>query len=151
MILMGFWHGLRASEVVAIRKLDLQDGTLKVRRLKGSDATVQPLIEHSDPLLNESAAVFEYVRFLSPNQKLFPVARQTFWTILQRHGETAKLPVRLRHPHILKHTIAMQVIDKAGIQNVRRYLGHKSGASTMEYLKVSDAEAAKAVIGSVKI
>ena len=34
MILMAYTHGLRASEVIAIRKDDIKDGCLEVRRLK---------------------------------------------------------------------------------------------------------------------
>jgi site-specific recombinase XerD len=49
------------------------------------------------------------------------------------------------HPHVLKHSIAMQTIEHAGIENVRQYLGHKSISSTGSYLKVTDAEAAASV------
>src|SRR5262249_36670078 len=50
------------------------------------------------------------------------------------------------HPHVLKHSIAMDMIREAGIENTRVYLGHKSGASTMEYLKPNDDEASAAVV-----
>lgn len=146
-ILIGFCHGLRASEVVAIVRDDIQDGHLDVRRLKGSERTIQPLFASEIPLLDERSAVFDFVAKLGPNQRLFPFTRQTFWNILQRHGRAAGLPVRLCHPHVLKHTIAMQSIHSAGIENVRKYLGHKSMASTGEYLKVSDADASRAVQG----
>lgn len=145
MILVGVNHGLRATEVISIQKDDIRDGMLDVHRIKGSLHTVQPLIEHSNPLLNEKAALIAYARPLSGKQRLFPVARQTFWNIMQRHGETAGIPVRLRHPHTLKHTCAMQTIHAAGIENVKQYLGHRSMASTGEYLKVSDEQASAAV------
>ncbi len=50
------------------------------------------------------------------------------------------VPRHLCNPHISKHTIAMEVIHSAGIENVRQYLGHKSISSTGAYLKVSDAD-----------
>ena len=150
MILVAYWHGLRASEVVGIRKDHLLDGALDMRRLKGSLHTIQPLVEHENLLLDERQGLIDFARNLGPNQKLFPITRQTFWNLVQRHGETAQIPVRLRHPHILKHTIAMQTIHSAGIENVRQYLGHKSMSSTGQYLKVSDEAASAAVQGSLR-
>ena len=150
MILVAFSHGLRATEVIDIIKDDLADGKLDVHRLKGSYRTVQPLVEHELELLNEKKALLEFTRNLAGNQRLFPVTRQTFWNIMRRHCETASIPIRLAHPHTLKHTTAMQSIHLAGIENVRRYLGHKSMASTGEYLKVSDEEASAHVQRALK-
>ncbi len=145
MILVAYWHGLRASEVIAITRDDLADGHLAVRRLKGSLRTVQPLVEHPNPLLDERRALLEFSAEMYGNQKLFPIARQRFWEIVQRHGKAAGLPARKCHPHILKHTIATQTIHSAGIENVRQYLGHKSMSSTGAYLKVSDSDASAAI------
>jgi integrase len=145
MILVGYWHGLRASEVVKLQRDNVKDGHITVARLKGSLRTVQPLIEDENPLLNERKAVFDFVRNLHGNQRLFPITRQHFWRLIQRHAKAAGIPARKRHPHILKHSIAMQTIHSAGIENVRQYLGHKSISSTGAYLKVSDADAASAI------
>jgi type 1 fimbriae regulatory protein FimB/type 1 fimbriae regulatory protein FimE len=151
MILIAWRHGLRASEVVAITGDDLKDGQLEVQRLKGSKRTVQALASDPDPLLNERAGLFDYTRGIKGNQKLFAVTRQHFWRLFQRHAATADIPERKRHPHVLKHTIAMQTIKTAGIENVRQFLGHKSGASTMEYLKVNDLDASAAVARALKV
>lgn len=145
MILMAFWHGLRASEVIAITANSIKDGYLTVKRLKGSLKTVQPLISHADPLLNERKLLFDYTRELPVNQRLFRVNRTTFWRIIQRHAKTAGIPAHKAHPHTLKHTIAAQSIQSAGIENTRQWLGHKSIASTGEYLRVTDGQAGKAV------
>lgn len=150
MILIAFWHGLRASEVIAITVDDLKDGYLTVQRLKGSNKTIQELVEHKDPLLNERAGLFAYTAGMLENQTLFPVTRQTFWNIVQRHGKRAEIPLHLCHPHTMKHTIAAQTITSANVAHVQRYLGHKSGSSTLEYLKVSDVEASKAVVGALR-
>lgn len=144
MILVAFCHGLRASEVVALTPDNIKDGHLDVQRLKGSNRTVQPLIEHPNPLLNERAGVFEYVQGMPGNQRLFLITRERFWQIVQRHGEDAGIPKHKRHPHALKHSIAMQMIGIAGIENTRQYLGHKSISSTGEYLKTTDEAASTA-------
>lgn len=149
MILVAFWHGLRATEVVGFTREALSDGFLTVQRLKGSMRTVQALVEHSEPLLSEKSALIEYAAARPFNQPVFDVTRQHFWRIVQRNAKVAGIPAHLAHPHVLKHSIAMQTIHSAGIENVRQHLGHKSISSTGEYLKVTDADASKAVIGSL--
>jgi type 1 fimbriae regulatory protein FimB len=145
MILVAYSHGLRASEVVSMQRDAVKDGHITVARLKGSLRTVQPLVEDADPLLNELQGFFDYADSVHGKQRLFPITRQHFWRLMQRYAALAGIPERKRHPHILKHTIGMQTIHSAGIENVRQYLGHKSMASTGAYLKVSDAEASTAI------
>lgn len=145
MILVAFCHGLRASEVVALTPDNFSGGYLTVKRLKGSNKTTQSLVEHADPLLNEKKAVLEFLLIPRKFKRLFPITRNRFWQIIQRYGELAGIPKHLRHPHVLKHSIAMQTIEKAGIENVRQHLGHKVISSTGEYLKVSDERAGRAI------
>lgn len=151
MILVAYSHGLRASEVTSLQADAVADGHITVARLKGSLRTVQPLISDGEPLLNEAKSLFAFARNLHGKQRLFPITRQHFWRLVQRYAEVAGIPERKRHPHVLKHTIAMQVIHGAGIENTRQYLGHKSMASTGAYLKVSDAEASLAVGEALKV
>jgi integrase/recombinase XerD len=150
MILVAYCHGLRASEVTRIQADAVKDGHLTVARLKGSLRTVQPLVSDENPLLDESTALYAFANSLHGKQRLFPITRQHFWRLVQRYAEAAGIPERKRHPHVLKHTIAMQVIKNAGIENTRQYLGHKSMSSTGAYLKVSDATASEAVALALK-
>lgn len=150
MILVAFSHGLRASEVVGLQTDALSDGHIAVRRLKGSLPTTQPFLSDPDPLLDEAKGLFAFLGLLHGKQRLFPITRQHFWRLVQRYAKAAGIPERKRHPHVLKHTIAMQVIHGAGIENTRQYLGHKSMASTGAYLKVTDAEASAAVASALK-
>lgn len=146
MILLAFNHGLRASEVVSIQAGNISDGFLTVQRLKGSLKTIQPLIESSEPLLDEKKSVFAFVRKMGEKQKLFPVTRERFWQIVQQHAKAAGLPKHLRHPHCLKHSIGAQLIATpgVGIQEVRQWMGHRSLNSTGEYLRVTDEQAGAA-------
>lgn len=116
-----------------------------MKRLKGSNRTIQPLVADENPLLNERQGLFDFIRRMHSNQRIFPISRVQFYRIMRKHGATAGLPIRKCHPHILKHSIAMQTIQSAGIENVRQYLGHKSISSTGAYLKVSDADASSAI------
>jgi hypothetical protein len=51
---------------------DVEGGFITARRLKGSEKTVQPLIEHPDQLFNEKWAVPVFVRNMQAEQRLFP-------------------------------------------------------------------------------
>ncbi len=145
MILVAFCHGLRASEVVALTPDNFASGHLTVQRLKGSKKTTHPLLTHADDLLNEQKAVLEYLRIPRKFKRLFPITRNRFWQIIQQYGELAGIPKHKRHPHVLKHTICKQTIDKIGVHRLQKYVGHVSLASTGEYLKVTDEEASNAV------
>jgi len=143
MILLSFAHGLRVTELLELRRENFHGGFLTVARLKGSLRTTQPLLEHANPLLNERQAVSDYLARPVDSGRLFKITRQRFWQLMQEYGERAEVPVHKRFPHVLKHSIAMQIIHTAGIENTRQYLGHKSISSTGAYLKVSDDDASK--------
>lgn len=111
---------------------------------------MQALVDDPDPLFSERQALIAYATKSSFGGPVFKITRQRYWQLMREHGEAAGIPHHLLFPHVLKHSIAMHSIEKAGIQNVRQHLGHKSGSSTMEYLKVSDEAASKAVMDAVK-
>jgi len=150
MILVAFNHGLRASEVTSFQSSAVQDGYLTIQRLKGSLKTTQALVEHSDPLLDEKAALIEYARKSTPGRSLFGIGRVQFWRLVKKYAKAAGVPAHKAHPHALKHSIAMQTIESAGIENVRQHLGHKSLSSTGEYLKVSDEQASERIAQALK-
>lgn len=146
MILVAYCHGLRASEVVAIRRHDIVDSFLDVKRLKGSKHTNQPLIESTDPLLNERLALIEFISEMYPNQSVFGIGRRQLGRIVATHAKTAGLPARKRHPHMLKHTIATEIYQKSkDLTLVQAHLGHVSGASSMKYTE-KDPEVAAAEV-----
>jgi type 1 fimbriae regulatory protein FimB len=156
MILLAYRHGLRASEVCALKlsDLDLKASSLVIRRLKGSLHTVQPLYPHrGKPLLDEISALRIWLRqrsadgsdYLFTSQKGGKLDRSQFFRIFKTAAKVAGLPLDKRHPHVLKHSLASHLI--AGNMNlalVRQCLGHKSISSTMRYIGVSDSQAAEA-------
>lgn len=145
MFKVGFWHGLRVTELIGLVREDILDGYVVVRRLKGSMKTHQRYQEHPDPLLDESVELRQLTHELKPGERLFPVTRRSVNGLMERMARRTGLPRHLMHPHALKHSIAMQTIKTAGIENVRQHLGHKSMASTGAYLRVSDEQASKAI------
>ena len=120
MILVAFWHGLRASEVTRFKADAVRDGHLIIQRLKSSLKTVQPLVEHPDPLLNERAPLIDFASKSKLNQSVFNVSRSHFWRLVQKYAKAAGIPKHKAHPDVPKHSIA----------------------STGAYLRVTDADAA---------
>lgn len=148
LFLVSFWHGLRASEAIALTADNFADGYITVQRLKGSLRTTQPLVGHELEILDEKSAIEKYVSV--EQGRLFPISRVQFYRLMRKYGRQAGIPKHLCHPHILKHSIAMQSIGAAGIENVRQYLGHRSISSTGAYLRVSDDAASRAILGATK-
>jgi site-specific recombinase XerD len=158
MFKVGFWHGLRVSELVpnerdghpGLRREDIAGGYLRSNRLKGSLSTVQAFQSHPDPLLDESKELHELYRELKPGEACFPMTRDGVRKLMQRIAKRTGIPEHKMHPHALKHTIAKLTIKAAGIEHVRQHLGHKSIASTGQYLKVSDEEATRAISAALR-
>lgn len=145
LVKIAFWHGLRVSEVINLTKENVRDGYLSVQRLKGSYKTDQPFMTPDDPVLKYADELKQLTATMKPGERLFPITRRGIAKVIEREGTRAGLPRHKLHPHALKHSIAAQTIRKAGIENVRQWLGHKNMSSTGAYLRVSDDAAAKEI------
>jgi integrase/recombinase XerD len=143
--LLGYWHAMRASEIVNLTRADVDGGFITVRRLKGSRTTVQPLMDHPDPLFNERAAVPVYVRNMQEKQRLFDFNRDNLRRLFRRYAEAVGIPEHKRHPHVLKHTMLSALVNKIGVPATQCWAGHLSGASTLLYTRVDPEDAARAV------
>ena len=178
MILLGWRHGLRASEICTLRvgdfdlqgacndNVDLPDsysrgrngnsnrnsasavGYLTVARLKGSLRTTQPLFP------DELAILPSLLRGKGPTEFVFPGRKPgTAFSYAGFYDRFRELCHDLAFPEHLGHPHVLKhttgmTVIKQGIENCRQYLGHRSIASTGAYLKVSDAEASKAAFAA---
>ena len=112
--LVGYRHGLRASEIGLLQRadVDVKQGRVSIHRLKGSISGVYPM--QPDVL----KAIRSYLRtredespypFLS--NRNVPIGRFMLWEPMQQYGEQAGLPVEKRKFHCLKHSIATHLPD----------------------------------------
>jgi len=112
--LIAYRHGLRASEIGLFRRTDFDSKQLQliIHRKKGSRSGTHPL----QP--DESKAVKSYLRsrpdsspvlFLS--RRNLPIDRTMLHRLMRKYGELAKLPSEKQHFHVLKHTIATQMLE----------------------------------------
>lgn len=163
MMLMGYWHGMRANEICDMRLRDVNqiDHTVRIRRLKHSNTTLQPMVQSDNILLNEidgiethinRYAVYAKTGLMDGDAKLFPgVTYKTFYRRFATYAKKAGLPSEKQHPHVLKHSIANHSIrNGVGIESVQQFLGHKDIKSTMQYVKLSDREASEQVYAALR-
>ena len=147
MILLGWRHGLRASEIcgLQVRDIDLLGGFITVQRKKGSLKTTQSLFREEQDALKTLMWGKTKTEYLFPGhgRAAGHITRQGFGKAFRGLCSELAFASHLRHPHVLKHTCGMTVI-KTGIENARQYLGHKSIASTGAYLRVTDDAACRA-------
>lgn len=145
MILIGWRHGLRASEIcsLTLADVDLAGGYITIQRLKGSLKTTQALFPDEKEILAKLAAGKQRTDWYFPGRFAGRhITRRAFFEQFEKVCASLGFAEHLRHPHVLKHSCGMVMI-KRGIENARQYLGHKSISSTGAYLRVSDEQASR--------
>lgn len=144
MLLVGYLHGFRVSEIVALTRDNVRDGFIIVQRGKRSKQTTHPLLAHPEPLLNERQALLDLAAKTPRNQKLFGITRRQMDRLIKLHGKTAGVPFHKLHMHALKHSIATHLLPKIGPAALQTYCGWKSGHMVLEYTKMTEEQAVEA-------
>jgi integrase len=138
MILLAFRHGLRVSELIALRweQVDLAAGRLQVIRRKGSDDSVQPLsgveIRALRRVKREQGAGSRYL-FLT--ERGAPMTANGFFKMLTRAAESVGMDGV--HPHLLRHACGFKLVNQGvDTRTLAAYLGHRQIANTARYTKM---------------
>jgi integrase len=103
MILIGFRHALRVSELCELQwsSVAFETGTMHVRRVKGGEAATHPILGDELRVLRElkrqSASPFVFA-----SERGGPFAPSGFAKLLVRAGEEAGMGFKV-HPHMLRH------------------------------------------------
>jgi type 1 fimbriae regulatory protein FimB/type 1 fimbriae regulatory protein FimE len=139
LIMLGFRHGLRASEIIALRwdHVDLKAGTLHVTRLKHGSASTHELRGPETRLLHGWQRVQGGAPYVFTSERGGQMNRITVHHIVAEAGKTAGIGFPV-HPHMLRHAcgfyLANRGVDTRGIQT---YLGHKNIQNTAHYTAMS--------------
>ena len=157
--LMLRYTGARISEVTNIKPddIDFENAKIKLITLKRHNpkkkgqyrivpipATV--VTEISDFMTfaqRDVAKVFKDKKaFEKKMNNLFAVYRNNFYITFQERCQEAGIPTELAHPHILRHTRAIELL-RAGVPVtiVQDLLGHSALTTTAIYLRISGQEA----------
>jgi len=149
MMLVHFWHGARNSEIIHLKRENVQGNHLVFERLKGSERCEQELIEHKNPLLSERQPVIELALNTPYGECLFKMCRFTYLRHMKRHALAVGIPAHLARTTVLKHTLGTLMIENTPINKVQRRMGHKNISSTAKYMKVSESQVDSLVKGAV--
>jgi integrase len=134
-ILIAYRHGLRASELVALRwdDIDFQTGKLHVRRVKGGVASVHPLGGKELRALRKLKREAPEGVYIFMSERLAPLSVAGYERMVARAGKAAGFPF-LVHSHMLRHSTGYKLAnDGQDTRAIQHYLGHRSIASTVRY------------------
>ena len=138
MILIGFRHGLRASELCELQWTDVEfeTATLHIRRAKGGTMATHPLLGDElralRALKRESKSPFIFV-----SERGAPFSVSGLQKLIERAGNAAKIGFKL-HPHMLRHAAGFVLANKGtDTRTLQAYLGHRSIQSTVRYTELA--------------
>jgi len=141
-ILLSYRHGLRISELTALKwsQVELEEARIHINRLKGSNSGVHPMAA-------------EECRLVAKLRKNQPVKSPWMFTsktglVLTRDGVTkalatiaqiAKLEIKFHH-HMMRHSCGYALAAKGtDTRLIQEYLGHKSIEHTVGYTALDPA------------
>ena len=139
MILVGYRHGLRVSELTAWQwdQVDLDESAVFVRRAKGSKSGMHTLERDEVNALrrlapsgrSRSGLVFR-------SERGGPLSARAFRDVLDRAAADAGLPFTV-HPHMLRHACGFE-LTRAGhpTRMVQEWLGHRNIQHTVRYTEL---------------
>ncbi|EBR2462733.1 DNA recombinase, partial [Salmonella enterica subsp. enterica serovar Abony] len=140
LIMMTWYHGLRASETLRLRlsDIDIAGRRISILRLKNSFSTIHPLL--SDEVRALRAWLHARKKWAGlDNDWLFisrsgcPLSRQQFYNILTKISQNSGISVSA-HPHMLRHACGYALADNgADTRLIQDYLGHRNISHTVRY------------------
>jgi type 1 fimbriae regulatory protein FimB/type 1 fimbriae regulatory protein FimE len=138
MLLIGYRHGLRASELCELQWSDVEfeSATLHIRRAKGGTTTTHPLLGDEMRALRvlkrEAKSPFVFV-----SERGAPFTVSGLQKLVERAGVEAKMPFKV-HPHMLRHATGFALANKGtDTRTLQAYLGHRSIQSTVRYTELA--------------
>jgi integrase len=141
LILMMYRHGLRVSEVAALRweQIDFKGGTVYVKRVKKGTPSTQPIYGDEIRLLRKLQRDYPDSPYVFQSSRQGPLARDTVGGIIERAGELASLPFPV-HAHMLRHGTGYYLANRGtDTRTIQAYLGHVNIQHTVRYTDLAPA------------
>jgi type 1 fimbriae regulatory protein FimB len=140
LLLMLYRHGLRVSEVAALKweQVDFKGSRLHVTRVKRGTPSTQPLYGDELRALRKLKRDYPDSAYVFTSSRKAPLARDTIGGIIEKAGELAELPFPV-HPHMLRHACGYYLAAEKGVdtRTVQAYLGHRNIQHTVRYTALS--------------
>jgi len=125
LLLLTLWKtGMRNSELVNLKKKDIKDDEIIIRRGKGNKPRMIPLDSHLGDLLTYHSAD------LTNEDLLFPLSTAQVRNITHKYQGVEDV-----HPHTFRHSFAVHcLLQGMNIRSLQIILGHSDLATTAVYL-----------------
>lgn len=139
LILLAYRHGLRVSELVALRwdQIDLKRGTVHVTRAKNGSDAVHPLRGLELRALRRLQRDYPVSPYLLTTERRGPLTSATVRKIIARAGREAGIAFPT-HPHMLRHACGFKLAnDGQDTRSIQAYLGHKNITHTTRYTELA--------------
>ena len=136
-------HGLRRVEAALLKLEDISNDRIWIARVKRGVSGEYPLHPRSQQLVAAYLINrrFDGSRYLlrSRQNRPIPLSTTTIYAAFRSYAAAAGLPVDKRHPHVLRHSIAVHLMNAgADAADVQDWLGHVNIATTMIYAQVTN-------------
>jgi type 1 fimbriae regulatory protein FimB len=139
LMLMMYRHGLRVSEVTALRRDDanLSQARLWVRRLKNGLSVEHPIPGDELRFIRRYLATrTDRLPWLFLSERGQPLSRKTVYYLVSTAAQSAGLPNV--HPHTLRHSCGYHLADKGtDLRTMQDYLGHRDPRHTVHYSRIT--------------
>jgi integrase len=135
MVLLAFRHGLRAGEIVDLRRdqVDLKAATLHVRRLKNGTSSTHPLTGRELRALRRQVRESEKSPFVFVSERGAPLSAPGFSRMVERAAVAARLGIKA-HAHMLRHACGYKLANEGhDTRSLQAYLGHRNIQNTTRY------------------
>ena len=139
MLLLTYRHGLRVSELCALRwdQIDFDLGVLHVRRLKHGIPSVHPLRGPELRALRKLKRESKPSAYLFVTERGSPFTAAGFRKLLSRIAQLSSLPFSV-YAHMLRHACGYKLVnDGHDVRAIQHYLGHKNIQHTVRYTELA--------------
>jgi molybdate transport system regulatory protein len=140
------YTGARLSEVLSTdesRDIDFRNSEVTLLTLKKHKKRKKTQYKRIIPI--PESVLNEYLRFINIHPEVrghvFKISRVSFFKLFQKMAVEQGIPKNLAHPHILRHTRAIELLrGGVPVTIVQQLLGHTSLSTTAIYLRYSATE-----------
>ena len=143
MLELMYASGLRVSELVALKLVEVNDGVLRITG-KGSKTRLVPFGQEArawlERYLKDARGIIlngQVDDALFVTGRGGPMTRQMFWILIKKHARKAGIQAPLS-PHTLRHAFATHLLNHgADLRVVQLLLGHSDISTTQIYTHVA--------------
>lgn len=139
LILLAYRHGLRVSELVALRwdQIELKAGALHVSRVKNGSPSVHPLRGPELRALRRLQRDYPTTPYVFVTERGGPMTDSNVRKMFARAGVAARIPFPV-HPHMLRHACGYKLAnDGHDTRAIQHYLGHRNITHTTRYTELA--------------